>query len=222
MNTSDAEAPAGGPNPSTPGNESSPPHVTSTKREEKAAEEARSRRGFWQGALDRVVEPVRDFLVRDVDDASENFRVNGKVRRTKHTQVRILFVDSGNASRSVVAQTWAAVYGFYAESAGTFPAMKVRPEAVAAMKEVGLDISSYRPRALNVQRIEAFDRVVVFGDALGKPWTSKANVEVWNTLDPTHLPMAGYRRMRDDLEKRIARLARKNGLKKPEFVELPA
>lgn len=198
------------------------PNVTSTKREAEAAQAAESKRGLWRGALDRVVDPVRDFFVKDVDGAVENFRVNGKVRRTKHTQVRILFIDAGNASRSVVAQTWAAVYGFHAESAGTFPAMKVRPETVHAMKEVGLDIAGYRPRALDTNRIEAFDRVIVFGDALGMPWTSKSNVEVWKTLDPTNLPMAAYRRMRDDLESRIARLARHYKLKKPEFVELPA
>jgi arsenate reductase len=173
---------------------------------------------MFQGALDRIREPLRDFFYKDVNEATDSFQAHGKLKRQKHTQYRILFIDSANTSRSIMAQAFAAVYGFHAESAGTFPGMKVRPEAVHAMKEVGLDIGNYRPRPLDVNRIESFDKVVVFGNVLGKPWTNRDNVESWTALDPQNLPIHAYRDLREDLEKRVSRLAKKQGIKKAELV----
>lgn len=60
-----------------------------------------------------------------------------------------LFVCSKNSARSqLAAALWTAVVGAPATSAGTHPATKVHPGAVAAARRAGLDLSDAAPRAL--------------------------------------------------------------------------
>jgi protein-tyrosine-phosphatase len=175
-------------------------------------------RGFWAGTWNAITDPFR----RAAGAGSGVARGRKGLQREKHKQIRLLFVDVGNASRSQVAQAFGAIYGFHAESAGTFPSLRVADEAVACMTEIGVDIGHFRPKPLDVTRLEAFDRVVAMGDALPKPWSQQPNVESWNLLDPQGMGMDGYRRMRDDCEKRIRRLAREYGVERPELVVLNA
>jgi arsenate reductase (thioredoxin) len=141
-------------------------------------------------------------------------------RPAPRRKVRVLFVDIGNASRSQVAQAFATIYGFHAESAGTFPAMRVAPESVAVMGEIGIDIAGFRPKPLDTSRLESFDRVVTFGDPLPAPYRNRPNVEDWNVLDPQGLGVVGHSRMRDDIEKRVKALARRFKVKQPDLVVL--
>lgn len=61
-----------------------------------------------------------------------------------------LFVCTHNSARSqLAAALWRALTGGAAESAGTHPAPRVHPGAVAAAARAGLDLSSTRPRALD-------------------------------------------------------------------------
>jgi len=135
-------------------------------------------------------------------------------------KIRVLFVDVGNASRSQMAQAFATIYGFHAESAGTFPSLRVSPEAVAAMADIGIDISGFRPKPLDTSRLEAFDRVITFGDPLPGPYRGRSNVEAWNALDPQGLSVTAYASVRDDLERRIKSLARRYKVRQPDLVML--
>ncbi|MES2155774.1 MAG: hypothetical protein V4510_11620 [bacterium] len=177
------------------------------------------KRSFWGGTFDAITDPIRRAFG---SNASAVARGRSGVAREKHKQVRLLFVDVGNASRSQIAQAWAAIYGFHAESAGTFPSMRVAPEAVAVMEDVGVDIGHFRPKPLDVNRLEAFDRVITMGDSLPKPWRNLSNVEEWNLLDPQGMSLDAYARMRDDAEKRVRRMAKEYGVEKPELVVLNA
>ncbi|HEX2065543.1 MAG TPA: hypothetical protein VHI93_01900, partial [Candidatus Thermoplasmatota archaeon] len=109
-------------------------------------------RGLWRGRLDAVWEPVRHWLKLD-DPSQVGLRVKGHLRRERHTQMRLLFVDVGNAARSQVAEAHAQLLGFHAESAGTFPSLRLQPEAVHVLQEQGIDISAWRPKPLDVQRL---------------------------------------------------------------------
>ena len=61
-----------------------------------------------------------------------------------------LFVCTRNSARSqLAAALWRSIAGARAESAGTHPADRVHPGAVAAARRVGLDISGYAPRTLD-------------------------------------------------------------------------
>jgi ArsR family transcriptional regulator, arsenate/arsenite/antimonite-responsive transcriptional repressor / arsenate reductase (thioredoxin) len=63
---------------------------------------------------------------------------------------RALFVCTRNSARSqLAAALWRSLAGAPAESAGTHPADRVHPGAIAAAKRAGLDITGYTPRALD-------------------------------------------------------------------------
>lgn len=63
---------------------------------------------------------------------------------------RALFVCTRNSARSqLAAALWRSITGAPAESAGTHPADRVHPGAIAAAKRVGLDIAGSTPRTLD-------------------------------------------------------------------------
>ena len=65
----------------------------------------------------------------------------------------VLFVCAANSARSqLAAAIWHEVTGFRAASAGTHPADKVHPGALAAARRVGLDLADARPTSLNAVR----------------------------------------------------------------------
>lgn len=60
-----------------------------------------------------------------------------------------LFICSANSARSQLAAVlWSELTGASAESAGTHPAERVHPGAVAAAERAGLDLSGAEPREL--------------------------------------------------------------------------
>jgi arsenate reductase len=132
----------------------------------------------------------------------------GPVNRTRHRQPRVFFLDTGNASASQFAEAFARMEGLHAESGGTFPAIEIPPEAVAAMDEKAVDLRGVRPKLVDPGRLHSFDRVVVLGGMVPPAWREMARFEEWEVLNPAGLPLEGYRLVRDDVERRVKRLAR--------------
>ena len=95
-----------------------------------------------------------------------------------------LFVCTHNSARSQIAQSlWRQLTGAEADSAGTHPARRVHPGAVAAARRAGLDLRTARPRALDdVPRLPAL--VITVCDraheelAPGESWVH------WSVPDP--------------------------------------
>ena len=82
----------------------------------------------------------------------------------------VLFVCVHNAGRSQMAAAWLShLAGDAVEvrSAGSAPADQVNPAAVAAMREVGIDIAAQQPKILTPDAVEASDVVITMrcGDA---------------------------------------------------------
>jgi protein-tyrosine-phosphatase/DNA-binding transcriptional ArsR family regulator len=68
----------------------------------------------------------------------------------KVVPARALFVCTRNSARSqLAAALWRSLTGSPAESAGTHPASRVHPGAIAAAKRAGIDISGSMPRTLD-------------------------------------------------------------------------
>jgi ArsR family transcriptional regulator, arsenate/arsenite/antimonite-responsive transcriptional repressor / arsenate reductase (thioredoxin) len=68
----------------------------------------------------------------------------------KVVPARALFVCTRNSARSqIAAALWRSITGAPADSAGTHPATRVHPGAIAAAKRAGLDISESMPRTLD-------------------------------------------------------------------------
>ena len=79
---------------------------------------------------------------------------------------RVLILCTGNSARSQMAEGLVrhdAGDRFEVESAGTKPG-HVRPEAIAAMREIGIDISSHRSKHVDEFQNQSFDYVLTVCD----------------------------------------------------------
>lgn len=94
-------------------------------------------------------------------------------------------------------------------SAGTQPADKVNPVVVEAMKEVGIDISKNKPKALTAAMVEKADRMITMGcgdDAAGLCPAKIIETEDWALDDPHGQPIEKVREIRDEVKERVAGL----------------
>lgn len=79
---------------------------------------------------------------------------------------RVLILCTGNSARSQMAEGLLRNDGgdkFEVESAGVSPG-KVRPEAVEAMQEIGIDISAHRSKSADEFTGENFDYIITVCD----------------------------------------------------------
>ncbi|MCH4156822.1 MAG: arsenate reductase ArsC [Muribaculaceae bacterium] len=80
--------------------------------------------------------------------------------------MKILILCTGNSCRSQMAQAFLASFDSSLEvfSAGTIPAEKLNPRAVAVMKEVNLNLSGYYPKGVKQYLNESWDYVITVCD----------------------------------------------------------
>jgi len=83
---------------------------------------------------------------------------------------RILVLCTGNSARSQMAAGFLKSFDNRLDvySAGTQPAARINPHAVAAMKEVGLDISTGVPKSVSQFTSQSFDYVITVCDDADK------------------------------------------------------
>ncbi len=131
----------------------------------------------------------------------------------KKQEKRVLFVCVENAGRSQMAEAFAARYGLSAASAGTLPSETVNPSVVEAMREVGIDISSNRPRLLTKEMIDASALVVTMGcsveDVCPRPLIAKMRKKLmdWHIEDPKGKSIENVREIRKEIEDKVRSLA---------------
>ena len=122
---------------------------------------------------------------------------------------RAYFVCIGNAGRSQMAQALYERLGGEARSAGSRPERDLHHEVVEALAEVGIDVSTRRPKAIDAADVEWADVVVTMGcgeDAC--PVLPGKRYVDWNLPDPIGRPLPEVRALRDDIARRVAELAR--------------
>ncbi len=125
------------------------------------------------------------------------------------TRPAVLFVCTHNAGRSQMAAGFLrARAGDRVEvlSAGSEPADRVNPVAVAAMAEKGVDIAGARPRPLGEAAVREADVVITMGCGDACPVYPGKRYEDWDLEDPAGLPIERVRPIRDEIERRVARL----------------
>jgi arsenate reductase (thioredoxin) len=124
---------------------------------------------------------------------------------------RVLILCTGNSARSQMAEGLLrhdAGERFDVESAGT-KASSVRPEAIAAMSELGIDISGQRSKNVDEFEGQRFDYVITVCDNAREtcPIFFEATEKLHHSFDdpPAHLVgtdeerMTNFRRVRDEL-----------------------
>jgi arsenate reductase len=130
---------------------------------------------------------------------------------------RILFVCVHNAGRSVMAEAFfnrLADGRAEALSAGTEPQGTPHPEVVRSMNEVGFDVSDHTGLLLTDEMVASAERVITMGCAVDEaacPAIVYADVEDWGLPDPKDQPPERVREIRDEIQRRVADLARELG-----------
>lgn len=123
-----------------------------------------------------------------------------------------LFVCLHNAGRSQMSAALlerASGGRHRALSAGSEadPSGRVHPEVVEVMRELGVDLSDRRPQRLGDELAEAADVVVTMGCGDACPYIPGKRYLDWEIPDPKGLPVDEVRAIRDEIARRVERLA---------------
>jgi arsenate reductase (thioredoxin) len=127
----------------------------------------------------------------------------------ERSEPTVLFVCVHNAGRSQMA---AALLDHHARgsvkvrSAGSEPADKLNPAVVAAMNELGIDISREFPKPLTGEAVESADVVITMGCGDACPYYAGKRYLDWELDDPAGQPLAAVRAIRDDIDVRVREL----------------
>jgi arsenate reductase len=115
----------------------------------------------------------------------------------------VLFVCVHNAGRSQMAAGFLTHLGggrVEVRSAGSIPGDQVNPSAVAAMAEMGIDISDQRPKILTSDAVQASDVVITMGCGDACPIFPGKRYLDWNLEDPAGQGVEAVRPIRDEIK----------------------
>jgi len=122
---------------------------------------------------------------------------------------RVLFLCIGNACRSPMAEGFANHHGkgwLTAYSAGSRPAGIIMPNTIEAMREKGIDISQQRSKGVSEINLLLIHWIVILEETLANsiPMDSlESEVLHWFVPDPIGQPIDAYRKVRDEIEKKV-------------------
>ncbi len=123
---------------------------------------------------------------------------------------RVMFVCKKNSARSQMAEGFAQHLGtgkIEVTSSG-LEASQVRPEAIATMKDAGIDITSQTSKALSEFKAEDFDVVISLcgcGVNLPPAWVTREVFQDWQLDDPAEQPEI-FPRVREEIRERVTKL----------------
>lgn len=127
----------------------------------------------------------------------------------------VMFACVHNAGRSQMA------LGFFRQfagdraivrSGGSAPGEHLNPVAVAAMAEIGIDISEEAPKAWTPVSLQASDVIVTMGCGDECPFYPGKRYLDWELDDPAGQPIERVREIRDEIERRVRTLVDELGV----------
>ena len=121
----------------------------------------------------------------------------------------VLFVCVHNAGRSQMAAALLdhqAKGRVHVRSAGSTPADEINPAVIAAMDEVGVDLSKEFPKPLTTEVVEAADVVVTMGCGDACPVFPGKRYLDWELPDPAGKSVEDVRGIRDEIGERVQAL----------------
>lgn len=123
---------------------------------------------------------------------------------------RIMFVCKKNSARSQMAEGFAKVLanGSVSVVSSGLEASQVRPEAIAAMDAIGIDIREQTSDAIEDFNAEDFNVVISLcgcGVDLPDEWVARDHFEEWQCEDPAENPEI-FPRIRDEIKTRVTHL----------------
>jgi arsenate reductase (thioredoxin) len=122
----------------------------------------------------------------------------------------VLFACVHNAGRSQMAAAWFNQLSdptkARAISAGTDPGPRVHPEVVAAMSEVGLDLSGAPTCKLTTELAQSAQMLITMGCGDQCPVVPGLKRDDWPLEDPKGKPLDHVRKIRDEIRARVTHL----------------
>lgn len=124
---------------------------------------------------------------------------------------RIMFVCKKNSCRSQMAEGFARTLGdgkIGVTSSG-LESSGVHPTAIQVMSEIGIDISNQSSKPLSNFHPEDYDVVISLcgcGVNLPSTWLLRSVFADWQLDDPDGQPIETFRRVRDEIKERVAKL----------------
>ncbi len=122
---------------------------------------------------------------------------------------KILFVCVENSNRSQMAEAFAKVYGageFEIYSSGSKPSGVINPKAIAAMKELGYDLTKHSSKSLDDVPQIKYDYVITMGCGDECPFIAAEHREDWALKDPKHMETLEFNKVRDEIGRRVKEL----------------
>jgi arsenate reductase len=123
---------------------------------------------------------------------------------------KVIFACVHNAGRSQMA---AAFFNQLADpakakaiSAGTEPGLRVHPEVLVVMQEVGVDLSDAKPQKLTEQLAHEAQLLITMGCGDKCPYVPGLQRDDWPLRDPKGLPPEEVRSIRDEIKDRVQAL----------------
>jgi arsenate reductase (thioredoxin) len=120
---------------------------------------------------------------------------------------RVIFACVHNAGRSQMA---AAFFNELADrtkaeaiSAGTEPGLRVHPEVLAVMQEVGIDLTHAKPKKLTEELAREAQLLITMGCGDKCPYVPGLRRDDWPLRDPKGQPMDEVRAIRDEIKRRV-------------------
>lgn len=119
---------------------------------------------------------------------------------------KILFVCVENSNRSQMAEAFAKIHGagkVKAYSSGSRPSGVINPKAIAAMKELGYDLSKHDSKSLDEIPKIRYDYAITMGCGDECPFVFADQRMDWQLPDPKHMEPAEFNKVRDEIEQRV-------------------
>ncbi len=129
---------------------------------------------------------------------------------------KVLFVCIENSCRSQMAEGFARKFGkdiLEPYSAGSKPSQKINPDAIKVMEELGINISSYKPKGFKDLPITTFDYVITLGCGDVCPFIPAKEHIDWHIDDPKGKDIEYFRKIRDFIEDKVKGLIQEIKLK---------
>ena len=129
--------------------------------------------------------------------------------------MKILFVCTGNSFRSPVAEALLKkVRGdFEVESAGTYPAGMIAPNAKKFLeRENALENLKRTPEGIDQKNVEEYDLIIVMNEnhkseILKRYSQTEDRIKVWNIDDPIYLPYGADMEVYNEIKRKVMELA---------------
>jgi arsenate reductase (thioredoxin) len=129
---------------------------------------------------------------------------------------KVIFACVHNAGRSQMA---AAFFNQLSDrskaeaiSAGTDPGLRVHPEVLAVMQEIGIDLTGAKPQKLTEELAREAQLLITMGCGDNCPYVPGLRRDDWPLRDPKGQPIEEVRIIRDDIRERVQTLLKKQGL----------